>query len=705
MIAIYKKEIRLLFQNVIGWLFLGVTLALFGLYFFIYNIQYGYPTIAYSLSGVRFILIITVPLLTMRSFSEERKHKTDQLLFTSPVSTGKIVLAKYLSLATVFLISVAVVCIAPLFLRIFGDVAFPESYTAIFGYAIYGLTMIAIGVFVSACTESVAIAAIVSVVLLFIGYMMTNITSVISEDGNVLTTILNCYDLTGALDDFLAGNFAVGGTIYYISVTVLCLILTTQVLLKRRFTINKAKLGTTFYSLGTIILSFVLVIAVNFGVTKLPENMQYLDVTEKKLYSLTDTTKDFLKTVDKDVTISVYAKKSTADEMLKKTLSQYKSENRHITVEYVDPSKNPYYGDGNLTENSVIVSAGDRSRTISYDDLYETEMDYYTYSETVTGYDGEGQITSAIAYVLSDSVISVVELTGHGETALSGQYVSAFSKANMELSELNLLDADEIPKDTALVIINGAANDFSADDCEKMKTYLENGGKLFISLNVLAGDMPNFDNLLESCGVTVREGLVKENDAGYYYNTNFYLLPEVEATDVTENLTSYVFMPDAVAISLVEDEDKFYDVTLLTTSEDAVTVALEESEETEGRIAASDTELEKGPFDLGVSVGIGTETPDIYVFGSFEMFTDAADQLVAGTNRALFKNVVQSLAAGNENADEAPTVSVDVKSYSNDYITFSSSAAFWYGLIWGIFLPVVLIIVGVVIFIYRRAKR
>jgi len=149
MFAIFKREFKALFQNVVGWLFVGVTLALFGLYFFAYNLSNGLPSIAYTLSATTFIYIITVPLLTMRAFAEERKNMTDQLLLTSPVSVGKIVLGKFLALVATLTIPVLVMCLSPLFLRIFGEVSFPTNYTAILGYYLYGLTCIAIGMFIS----------------------------------------------------------------------------------------------------------------------------------------------------------------------------------------------------------------------------------------------------------------------------------------------------------------------------------------------------------------------------------------------------------------------------------------------------------------------------------------------------------------------------------------------------------------------------
>ena len=134
MLAIFKREFKSLFWNITGWLFIGITLALFGLYFFVYNLSYGYPYISYSLSAIAFLFMVTVPILTMRVLAEEKHAKTDQLLLTAPISVGKIVLGKFLALALVYTICIGVICVSPLVLMIFGDVPLAETYVGILGF-------------------------------------------------------------------------------------------------------------------------------------------------------------------------------------------------------------------------------------------------------------------------------------------------------------------------------------------------------------------------------------------------------------------------------------------------------------------------------------------------------------------------------------------------------------------------------------------
>ena len=127
MFAVWKREFKACFQNVIGWLFVAAVLAVFGLYFYVYSIRSGYPYVSYSLSAVTFILLIAVPILTMRSLSEERRNKTDQLTLTAPISLGKIVVGKYLAMLSVFTIDVLLIAATPLLLSVYGEVPMWQS--------------------------------------------------------------------------------------------------------------------------------------------------------------------------------------------------------------------------------------------------------------------------------------------------------------------------------------------------------------------------------------------------------------------------------------------------------------------------------------------------------------------------------------------------------------------------------------------------
>ena len=116
-----------------------------------------------------------------------------------------------------------------------------------------------------------------------------------------------------------------------------------------------------------------------------------------------------------------------------------------------------------MTSNSLIVTCGDRSKIVDYNDIYESSVDYTTYSYTTTGFDGEGQITSAISYVTSENLPVLYTLDGHGEKALDPTIQEDIEKANIEIRTLNLLTEETVPEDAACLLINSPASDISEE--------------------------------------------------------------------------------------------------------------------------------------------------------------------------------------------------------------------------------------------------
>ena len=286
MTAIYKRELKSYLTSMVGYLFIFFILVLTGIYFSAYQLSAAYPKFEYTLSAVTFVFLIGVPILTMRVLAEERKQKTDQLLLTAPVSVGNIVIGKYLALVTVYASPILVMCTYPLIMSKFGTVAFGSAYTAILGFFLLGCANIAIGVFMSALTESQVIAAVLTFVLLFAFYMMNGISSFFSKTsmstcvtfgllilaaaiilytmiknalisaiaaviGEVILVViyvvkssvfeggiqkvLNIFNLSGHFDNFTSNIFDIKGIVYFLSVIAVCLFLTMQSISKRRW--------------------------------------------------------------------------------------------------------------------------------------------------------------------------------------------------------------------------------------------------------------------------------------------------------------------------------------------------------------------------------------------------------------------------------------------------------------------------------------
>ncbi len=285
--AIYKRELASYFHSMIGYVFIAFILAVTGIYFMAYNLNYGYPVFSYVLSSLLFILLIAIPLLTMKSFSEDRKNKTDQLLLTAPVTLGQIVLGKYLALLTIYLIPNVIFCIYPLVIKMQGTAYLLMDYCGILVFFLMGCVYIAIGMFLSSLTESQIISAIATFAVLLVFYLWNGLvqfipsSSLVSLIGilaagtvfigmichmtrnrfiaivletililaciityivksslfeNLLPDLLSKFDLSALLDQIVSDSlFDVSGLIMYVSLIGLFLFLTIQSIQKRRW--------------------------------------------------------------------------------------------------------------------------------------------------------------------------------------------------------------------------------------------------------------------------------------------------------------------------------------------------------------------------------------------------------------------------------------------------------------------------------------
>ncbi len=703
MFAIYKRELKSYFRSFIGFLFIAATLFFVSLYYFVYNMLSGYPYVSYAISSVTFLFMITVPILSMRILAEERHSKTDQLILTAPVSVGGIVMGKFLALLTIFLIPTAVVCTYPLIMNGFGSVPMGESYLAVLAFFLYGMTAIAIGLLISSLTESQVIAAVVSFIVLFLGYMMSSICNLISPTGNLLTKILGCFDLATPFNEMLNGTLNLQSVIYFISLTVLALFLAVQAIQKRRYSVSLKTLSFGAYSTGSIALAVAVVVVINIVLGEMPSSWTSVDMTSQKLYSLTDQTKEFVESINEDVTIYVIVAEDSQDTTLGQTLQRYDDLSEHIKVEYVDPNVNPrfymQYTDS-ISMNSLIVVSGKRNKVIDYSSIYESSFDYTTYTSTTTGYDGEGQITSALDYVLSDSMPKVYMTEGHGEYTLSSSFTNALKKENVDYETVNLMDYDTVPRDAACLIINAPGSDFSSDDTDKVIEYLNAGGNVVFVTGLTEGETPNLDAITDYMGLSIAEGLVVEQDAANYYRNPYYLLPTQSYSTYTAGLYNqyYIFAPyvQGIVIKNEEAEGITYN-SFLSTSDKAFSkvgdINVQNFDKAEGDI--------DGPFGVGVSAvkELDEETSaTLIVYGCDQLFTDEANSMVSGANRVLFTNTVSSFV------DHEVSVSIPAKSYEISYLTIPQSKAVLVGMMTIIVIPVGCLAAGFVIW-FRRRKR
>lgn len=233
MTAIYKRELSSYFDSMIGYVFVAVLIFFTGIYFMAYNLYNGLPQFSYTLYSLMSILLITIPILTMKSMAEERHSRTDQLLLTSPVTLTGVVLGKYFAMVTVFLIPVALMAFCPLIIAMNGEARLLSDYAALFAFFLMGCVFLAIGMFLSSLTESQIISAVSTFAVLLILYLWDDLTGFLSS---ALGDLLSAFSFTQTFYNFVQYSmFDLGGVVLYLSLAGLFVFLTIQGLQKRRW--------------------------------------------------------------------------------------------------------------------------------------------------------------------------------------------------------------------------------------------------------------------------------------------------------------------------------------------------------------------------------------------------------------------------------------------------------------------------------------
>lgn len=203
MSAVYKRELRAYFSNMTGYIVTAFVLMVTGIFSISANFISGYANFEYSLSSVSFVLLFVVPILTMRTVSEEWQNKTSQLLFSLPLPLYKVIIGKYLAMITVFAIPTAAMCIYPVILSFYGTVSFLTAFSSIFTFFLLGCALIAIGLFASSLTESQVIAAVISFAATLFCYLISGISSLIPS-GAVSSYV--CFTIVALLAAILVYN-------------------------------------------------------------------------------------------------------------------------------------------------------------------------------------------------------------------------------------------------------------------------------------------------------------------------------------------------------------------------------------------------------------------------------------------------------------------------------------------------------------------
>ena len=477
--------------------------------------------------------------------------------------------------------------------------------------------------------------------------------------------------------------------------------------IKRLFKTKGTKHGA--YSVGVTAAVVAIVVVLNLIVGQLPEKYRSIDVSNTKIYEISDTSKTLLKNLDQKITMKVLANEEEADERIRTFLSKYSGLSKNISVEWIDPVLHPSVLEENdASENTIIVSCEEtgKTTTVAFSDMIVTDMYsyYYTGTASESEFDGEGQLTGAVNYVVNDAGQQVYRTIGHGEAALSSTITDLMNKNNYQVEEWNLLMEGSVPEDCELLLINAPTKDLTEEERTAIETYLGQGGDVMLLLGEKnAAEMPNFAALMKTYGMEPADGYIADPERCYQGNY-YYLFPQLSLSDeMADGISSEMVLvinahgftvTDAArdtitTTAFMNSSDHAYAITEEKQTEGAYAlgaVAVEmiedetESESTEKSETTEDSETKESRFTV-ISAGSLIDSQITDTFTTLE-------------NTTIFMNAVTANFDGVEN------LSIEPKSLSIEYNTVQHIGVFSLLVIFGI--PVLILVVGFVVWFKRR---
>lgn len=465
---------------------------------------------------------------------------------------------------------------------------------------------------------------------------------------------------------------------------------------------NQLALKGGSYSLAATVVLLAILILINIFVSAIPTTITRYDISANKLYSVTNDTKTLVSGLDQDVTLYWIVQTGREDVIVESLLTRYRALSSHIKVVKKNPDVSPTFLDAyteeSLPNNSVIVESGTRFRCVDFSDIYLYEFSYNTFSYEIHGFDGEGAITSAIDYVITEDLPKVYLIEGHGEHELPEKFADAIRHDNIETASLSLLSIDKIPQDADTLLLFEPQSDISDKEKALLADYAAAGGKLMVIAGpVRQTTFSNLNSILSDYGVTVQPGIVIEGNKSHYLSeAPHVLIPQMPDHAITKPLIDgkySVVLPLAQGMT-VGKTDKGTVTKLLNTTTSAFSKAagfdLTSYKKEEGDL--------DGPFTLALT--IETSGKGQIVWFSFNGFMDETyNNASSGANVSLTMNALSALIGEHE------PLSIQSKPMDFDRLTLSEKASSTLKVLLVGAIPVAYLGIGVCVILVRRRKQ
>ena len=638
MFAIFKRELRSYFRRGYGIIFLAVSAFFTGVMLTLYTLYYGSPKTEMLLPWLSILFSLALPILSMNIFSRDRLERSDKLLYSLPFKSSDIVIGKYSALLCIFGIEVVALAFLPIIIGFFATVNYASAYLAIICFLLFGAMLLALCTMFAATAKSSLMTVIFSYLSTLAAFLLY-LVPVGGKSGawRTVAGALRFLCPLSHLDELLMGRLKLTSFIYFALFIALFLFIAVRSVNKARAINDYGKKSTEAkrfsLSAALAIILCVCTIAVNGLATLIPTRFSSVDLTDQKILSISKATKEYIGSLDDDVTIYVLDADSS-NKTFEALLAKYDEYSSAITVKYVSPydiqnllSTLGWDGYSALEPYTLILESDkERYDVIMPSSLYYyeneqfgtlTQSDYSSYVNTLYQYassseeyqsalqsllydtkiyyNAEQILNSSIEYLTVDIIPTPYYIKGHGEPGSEDSAVLyTYSYVGFPIEELDLSQRAELPEDASTLIINTPTSDLSDAETAMLLDFLKNGGSLTLITNEANLDMPNLMSIMNAYGLSASKGFVSYDyeaeaaaEAEAESETTAEDTEDAEGTEDTENTDTEEIVEELPDKNLVTAEinlthDAFYSLegyhaTLLRANEIVVASDLRET--------------------------------------------------------------------------------------------------------------------------------
>ena len=593
MFSVYRKELKLYFRVKSTYIILAILLVAVGVCTAIFSPMGGLQFMPVYLAPITLAL---APLVQIFAHRRYRKTGFENCYFAMGISPVSIVLSRFFAALTVFLIPVVELELLPLLLSAAGSISYSSVYTSILGYVLLiALVLAMVQTILDAIPNKragIACAFIPPVAFYLYQFIITLLPL-----GETPLSLLMAINPIGLFYAFTYGRFPIADLIALLAGTILCLAVGVLLCQKRRG--DWSLPSRRRVAIIPTAVALLLTLGLSMGTALIPERLMNPAVNSSKTFEIVAATKDYIKTLNTDVTIYylVSGGKKSADTDMQYFLYELCALSPHLRLEIINTEQETsllqHYGATQLSDQSMIVASDNRHILLDQNDLYHyynadlqesfSPMEYayylnayanytqtqsfgqygeqaveygaqlYNSQTTIAYFDGCARLTNAIHYV-SDESVRTVKLFASTD-AMDASLKSYLIAGGYRFEEISsLLD---IGTDCDLLLLHTPKADITEAEAVALSSYLAEGGNVFLLTSCFYSDMPNLYSVTREFGLDVmnEKNIVCEEDAEYLYFADRpdYFHSHIASCDITQDFTGYFTVITAHAIKIAEN--------------------------------------------------------------------------------------------------------------------------------------------------------